>query len=686
MGMDFPGFHRDKARINARFKSIATALIGCSLPLHLHAQNTGKGMEILPSVVVTRPSATATETTGVKPDIVIKGDRLRQKRETTLGDTLMQELGVTSTNFGPGAGRPIIRGQDGDRVRVLENNVGTGDISVISPDHAVATETLNASRIEILRGPSTLLYGSGISGGVVNVVNDRIPDRLYAKPRANFEGRFNSALEERNGALNASGSMGRMSWNIEGMKRKTGDIHIPGYANLNDPTGEIGIVRNSAVDSSNLSAGSSYVGKNGFIGMSVSRLDNFYGIPGPEGAKIDMGQTRYGLASDLDNPLKGFQQLRVRFNYNDYQHKELESSSEVGSRFKNNEAEGRAELTHASVAQWHGVMGVQLNNRNFSAKGEEAFVPSSLSQSAGVFLVEKRNWRQWLFEVGGRFEHAMHNPRASLLPTRNFNLHNVSAGAAWRFIDGYQLDLTATRGQRAPNTVALFADGIHVATNTFEQGSANLNKETSNNFDVALQKTAGRITARVNLFYNHIDNYIFQQSRDSNGDGFADRINEEGELDAGGAFLVQDFSQTRARFHGLEAEANIALLPDMLNLRLFTDTVYGKLKDNGNIPRITPQRFGFDLNFQKNRWHANFNMTRVVRQDRIAMLETETPGYTLMNVEAGYHMKLSPSVNYTLFLQGRNLLDSDIRVHTSFLKDFAPMAGQAIVAGVRGVF
>ena len=686
--MDFSDYHlkENKLRRYVRLRPAIAALACCLSPSHLYAQNTGNNVELLPSVVVTRPSATGAEASGVKPAIVLQGDRLRQKRESNLGDTLSHELGVTSTNFGPGAGRPIIRGQDGERVRVMENGVGTGDISVISPDHAVATETLNASRIEILRGPSTLLYGSGISGGVVNVVNDRIPDRLYATPQANFEGRFNSALEERNGALNASGSMGRMSWNIEGMKRKTNDIHIPGRANPNDPDSAIGFVRNSAIDSSNLSAGSSYVGERGFLGMSVSRLDNFYGIPGPEGAKIDMGQTRYGLAGDLDNPLKGFQQLRVRFNYNDYRHKELESGGDIGSRFKNNEAEGRAELTHAPIAQWQGTMGVQLNNRNFSAKGEEAFVPSSLTQSAGVFLVEKRNWQQWLFEVGGRFEHAMHNPRAALLPTRNFNLYSVSAGTAWRFIDGYQLDLTATRGQRAPNTVALFADGVHVATNTFEQGSANLNKETSNNFDVALQKTAGRITGRVNLFYNHIDNYIFQQSRDSNGDGFADKINDEGALDSHGAYLVQDFSQTRAKFYGLEAEANIALLPDRLNLRLFTDMVHGKLKDNGNIPRITPQRFGFDLNFNQNNWQANFSLTRVIRQDRIAILETETPGYTLMNAEVGYHMKLSPSVNYTLFLQGRNLLDSDIRIHTSFLKDVAPMAGQAIVAGVRGVF
>jgi len=668
------------------FKQAAITLIVFSLDTSsIYAQNAPKNIQ-LPGVKITAPTTSSAESTGFKADMIIHRDRLRQKREANLGDTLAHELGVTSSSFGPGSGRPIIRGQDGERVRVMENSMGTGDVSVISPDHAVATETLNATRIEILRGPSTLLYGSGVSGGVVNVLNDRIPDRLFKTPQANFEGRFNSALEERSGVLTASGSKGQVSWNIEGMKRKTNDIHIPGRANPNDPESEIGLVRNSAIDSSNLSAGSAYIGERGFVGMSISRLENFYGIPGPEGAKIDMGQTRYGLAGDLDNPLKGFQQLRTRFTYNDYQHKELEQSGEVGSRFKNDELEGRAELTHVPVAQWQGIMGVQLQHRNFTAKGEEAFVPTSLSQSAGIFMVEKRNWQQWQFEIGGRFEHSNHNPRVAMLQTRNFNLYSVSAGAAWKFIEGYQLDLIATRGQRAPNTVALFADGVHIATNTFEQGNSTLSKETSNNFDVALQKTTGRITGRVNLFYNHINDYIFQQSRDSNNDGVADRVDDEGIVEINGPFLVQDFSQTRARFYGLEAEANIALLPDTVNLRLFTDTVYGKLKDNGNIPRITPQRFGFDLNFTQNKWQANFNLTRVVQQDRVAVLETETPGYTLMNTEIGYHMKLTQSVNYMLFLQGRNLLDSDIRMHTSFLKDAAPMAGRAIIGGIRGVF
>ena len=668
---------------DSRFLGSATLVLVFSLldSANIYAQDTQ-----LPGVVITAPPGKSAEPAGFKADTVLQGDRLRRKRETNLGDTLSHELGVTSTSFGPGAGRPIIRGQDGPRVQVLENGLSTGDISTISPDHAVATETLNATRIEILRGPSTLLYGSGVAGGVVNVINDRIPDRLFKVPQANFEGRYNSAVEERSGVLTASGSLGKVSWNIEGAKRKTNDIHIPGRANVNDPDSEIGFVRNSAIDSSNLSVGSSYIGERGFMGMSISRLENFYGIPGPEGAKIDMGQTRYGLASDLDNPLAGFQQLKTRFNYNDYQHKELEHSGEVGSRFKNDEMEGRAELVHAPIAQWQGVMGVQLQHRNFSAKGEEAFVPSSLSQSAGLFMLEKRNWQRWEFEVGGRFEHTRHNPQAALLQARDFNLYSISAGSAWKFVDGYQIDLTATRGQRAPNTVALYANGIHVATNTYEQGDQTLKKETSNNFDIALRKTQGIVTGKVNLFYNHINDYIFQQSRDSNGDGLADRVDDEGALDTTGSFLVQDFAQTRAKFYGLETEAIVALLPDRLNMRLFTDIVYGQLKNNGNIPRLTPQRFGFDLDYRKNAWQANFNLTRVTRQDRIATLETETPGYTLMNAEIGYHMKLTKSVNYTLFVQGRNLLDSDIRVHTSFLKDVAPLPGRAIVAGVKGMF
>ncbi|MDP1559444.1 MAG: TonB-dependent receptor [Nitrosomonas sp.] len=651
----------------------------------IQAQVGGQAVE-LPNVTVAAPTADQTEFSLFKPVTLLQGNDLRRKREANLGDTLAQELGVTSSSYGPGVGRPIIRGQDGPRIRVLESGIGTGDLSIISPDHAVATDSLNASRIEILRGPATLLYGSGTSGGVVNVITERIPERLFKSPQGTLEARYNSAMTERTGAFNASGSHGQVSWNLEAFKRKTNDIKIPGRADINDPDSEHGVVRNSAVDTDNLSMGGSYMGERGFLGASISRLESLYGIPGPEGAKIDMGQTRYGIAGELDNPIKGFDQFKMRLNYNDYKHDELENSGNIGTRLKNNELEGRAELMHTPLADWQGVVGIQFQNRDFSAAGDEAFVPSTLSHSVGLFMLEKRNWERWQFDMGGRIERDTQDPQGNQLQSRDFNLYSVSTGGAWDFTEGYKLDFSATRGQRAPSTVALYANGKHIATNTFETGNNTLTKETSNNFDLALHKTTGVVKGKVNLFYNHINDYIFQRSIDSNGDGLADRVNDAGMLDQKGSFLVQDFAQTRAKFYGAEAEAIFALMPDTLDLRLFTDMVYGKLNHNGNIPRLTPQRFGLVLDHRWGPWLSNLSLMRVTRQDRVARLETETQGYTLLNTEVGFNVKGGRSTSYIFFVQGKNLLNSDIRVHTSFLKAIAPMPGRGVVVGIRGEF
>ncbi|SER24997.1 iron complex outermembrane recepter protein [Nitrosomonas sp. Nm51] len=640
----------------------------------------------LPGMVVTAPADQRSDPDWVRPEKVLREDALRRKREAGLGDMLSREPGVSSSSFGPGASRPIIRGQDSSRTRVLESGVGMGDLSVISPDHAVASDTLNISRIEILRGPATLLYGSGTSGGVVNVISARIPDRMYKSAQGHFEGRFNSALEERSGVFSASGGHGQFAWHVDGAKRKTSDVKIPGRADPDNPDSENGVIRNSAIDSSNVSAGGSYIGERGYVGVSVSRLDNFYGIPGPESAKIDMDQTRYGLSGELDSPARGFQKLKMRINYNDYQHDELEDSGEIGTKLNNDEVDGRFELMHLPVANWQGVLGVQFQYQDFAARGEEAFIPSTLSHSVGIFMLEQYQWRRWLFEIGGRLEHVNRDPADTVLSSRNFNLYSISAGSAWMFAEGYQIDLTATRGQRAPIINALYANGIHVATNTFDVGDPDLTKETSNNFDLSLQKTDGAVTGRVNLFYNHINNYIFQRARDGNADRLADRVNDEGELDNNGAFLVQDFMQTRAHFYGLEAETRVAVLPERLTMRLFTDIVYGRLKNNGNVPRLTPLRFGLELDYFQGNWLGNFNVTRVTRQERTAALESETPGYILMNAELGYRFKRGESSYHTLFLQGRNLLNEDMRVHTSFLKDVAPLPGRAIVVGIRGTF
>ena len=247
-----------------------------------------------------------------QPVSVLRGDDLRRKREASLGDTLSRELGVASSSFGPGAGRPIIRGLDGPRIRVLENGIGTLDISSISPDHAVTAESLNASQIEILRGPATLLYGSGASGGVVNVVNSRIPSQLFKSPKGDFEVRGNTATEERTGALNASGSIGKVSWSVGGFRRKTGDYHIPGWANESDPASTKGVVENSAVNSGGLSGADHSWARKDLWACRLPTWKANMAYPSPEGAKIDLRQTRYDLSGELDKPIAGFERLKVR--------------------------------------------------------------------------------------------------------------------------------------------------------------------------------------------------------------------------------------------------------------------------------------------------------------------------------------------------------------------------------------
>lgn len=641
---------------------------------------------ILPSVVVTgAPFENRSELDMAQPVSVLRGDDLRRKREASLGDTLSRELGVASSSFGPGAGRPIIRGLDGPRLRVLENGIGTLDLSSISPDHAVTAESLNASQIEILRGPATLLYGSGVSGGIVNVVNDRIPSRRFKSVKGDFEARGNTATEERTGAFNASGSAGQASWSIGGFRRKTGDYRIPGRANENDPDSRKGVVENSTVNSAGVSAGGSFVGERGFIGGSFSHLESKYGVPSPEGSKIELNQNRYDLSGELDKPVIGFEKLKVRMGYNDYKHNEIEGTGEIATRFKNKGLESRAELLHAPIGGWKGVFGVQFRDRDFSALGEEAVIPVTKSRSTGIFLVEERNWDRWRLEVGGRGEHATQDPRGGQ-PSRTFNLYNASAGLLWKFMDGYGLGLSGTRGQRAPSTEELYIKGAHRGTATFQTGDSSLTSETISNIDVALRKTTGLVTWKVNVFHNWIGNYIFVRSSDTNGDGIADRSDDAGTLDPDGEFLVQNFVQGGARFYGVEAEAVFTLKPDEIDLRLFADYVRGKLDSGGNVPRITPPRFGVEFNHRTGPWTANVSATRVMRQNHRAELETSTPGYTLVNVEVSYRIKETRSNGIKIFLQGKNLLDEEMRVHNSFLKNFAPLPGRAAVIGLRGEF
>lgn len=659
----------------------------------IHAESTAKETTKLPGVTVTAsPDKDRSELEMTQPVTVLQGDNLRRKREISLGDTLTNELGVSSSFFGPGAGRPIIRALDGPRIQVLENGVGTMDVSTISPDHAVTVETLNASQIEILRGPATLLYGGGATGGVVNVVTDRIPNRLFKTPEGNAEVRGNTATEEKAGSFNVNKSFGQMSWSLGAFKRKTEDYSIPGQAiisGLSPPfkNDDNNIVENSAVDSQGLSGGGSYIGERGFLGGSLALMESKYGVPTPEMADIDQTQARYNLSGQLDNPFAGIERLKLRTGYNDYKHKEIESNGDVATRFKNRELETRVEFLHSPIANLNGLFGVQFQDRTFSALGVEAIVPVTKSRSSGIFIVEERNWENFRFEFGGRYEYATRDPQNNIDPSRAFGLFSGSTSASWNFIKDYNLGLTAMHGQRAPAIEELYVNGGHHGTATFQIGDNTLHKETNNNFDLSLRKTSGFMKWKVNVFYNRFDRYIFFKSRDINGDGIADRVNHEGVLDFNGEFLVQNLSQTDATFYGAEAEAIFSLKPDNLDLRLFTDYVRGKLDDNnGNVPRVTPQRFGAELNYRSGRFASNLTTIYVLPQHKTAELETSTAGYTLLNLDASYLIKETRSNGLRFFIQGKNLLNEEMRMHTSYLKNFAPLPGIALVAGLRADF
>ena len=659
------------------WKAVITALL-LSVPGMSLAQvkDGGKVTELLPVVVTASPFKDRSDLDMAQPVTVLKGEDLRRKRESSIGDTLSRELGVASSSFGPGAGRPIIRGLDGPRVQVLENGISTLDLSTTSPDHAVTVESFNASQIEILRGPAVLLYGGGATGGVVNVVTGRIPSRLFKSPTGDVEIRGNTATEERSGAFNAKGSAGQnFSWSVGGFKRKTGDYDTP-----------VGRVRNSAVNSEGISIGGSFVGERGFLGGSVSRLENEYGVPSPEGSKIDLKQTRYDLSGELDRPLIGFEKLKVRMGYNDYKHNEIESTGEVATRFNNQAIDSRAELLHAPIAKWKGVIGLQVQNRNFSALGTEVIVPVTKSGSAGIFLLEERNWDRWRLEFGGRIEGATQDPQNNVNPSRTFGLFSGSVGSLWKFTDGYGLGLTGTRGQRAPTTEELYMLGAHRGTATYQTGSNDLSKETSSNIDLALRKTTGAVQWKVNVFNNQFNNYIFVHSADTNADGIADRSDSNGTFNPSGDFLIQNFSQAGARFYGVEVETVFKLKPETLDLRLFTDYVRGKLDGGGNVPRATPPRFGLELNHRAGPWTANLSATRVMQQTRVAELETTTPGYTLLNIDMSYRVTKTKLNGVRIFLQGKNLLNEEMRLHNSFLKNYAPLPGRALVIGFRGEF
>ena len=620
-----------------------------------------------------------------QPVTVIRAEELKERQSSTIGETLENIPGVTTNRFSPLASRPVIRGLAGSRVQVLENGLGALDVSTLSVDHAVSIDPLRAQQIEIFRGPATLLYGSEASGGLVNVVTNRILEYVPESFEAGAYYSFNSNSAEKVYALQARGGQGKLSFSLDGLKRSANDYDARG----------VGRVMNSFYDVKNFNLGTSLVDDWGFLGFAYSRFASIHGVPfNPEEPDelpfIDARQDRFDVAGRLNGPFGAIEAISFQGAYNDYGHTEFEGVGEPGTVFKNEQYEGRVEVQHAPLGAFMGVIGAQLGHRNVSAVGDEAFLPRTSTGTVALFVLEEADLAEALhFEIGGRYERQKSDPDGAAAVSNS--VYSLSSGLKWELGEALALGLNIGRSQRAPAAEELFSGiGPHVATGTFEIGQAGLKVETANSIDLSLGREEGVLQWQVNLFANYIEDFIFLQGLDRNNDGMVDKVDENGvmTMTADDEFLLFEYQQADALFYGLEAAASFNLHASdhsRLDLNLFGDYVRAKRQNGPNLPRISPARIGAGLDYRQGRFMAGLDLTRALAQNDNGPLEMPTGGYTQLNLHTDYAL-LEGERNLKVFLKARNLLNEAGQLHTSFIKTRAPIMGRAFIIGFEADF
>lgn len=614
------------------------------------------------------------------PVSVLAGDELVRRRAATLGETLTGEPGIAASHFGAGASRPIIRGMDGPRVKLLSDGSEIMDASTISPDHAVAIEPMLSEQIEVLRGPSALAYGGGAIGGVVNVLDRRVPT---AVPERGVEGsvelRADSVANGVAGAFEVTAGSGNLAFHAEGLKRDARDYRVGGGWDHSRVEGSYNQTETGSL-------GVSWVGERGYLGLAFTRQQNEYGLPGhsheyeachPHGNHLHCGHhgeedehehdhdehggtpyvkldsDRWDLRGELLEPFAGFTRARLRASYTDYGHDEIEQVEgidSVGTRFRSKASDARVELEHAPLGGWRGVLGLQTGRRDFRADGDEAYVPPTVTTRHAAFLIEEYTLADWRFEAGLRHEWQDIDVDSSTQRDRSHRGNSVSLGAVWNFAPQYSLGMTLSRTQRLPTAEELYARGLHMATSTWERGNPDLKAETANNADLTLRKLSGPTTLSVSVFHNRIDDYIHARTLDAHED-----------------FQLIEYAQRDARFTGIEGAIR-QQLDATFGLTLFGDYVRAKLEASDgdrDLPRIPAHRVGLRLDAKWNAWRAEAEVYRVGRQDDVAEFERETPGYNMVNVGLSYNGRYE-ATPWQVYVKGNNLGNQLAYAHTSF--------------------
>ncbi len=673
-------------------------------------------------IIVTAPIQTS-ERDVLQGTTVLTGQELTRQLRPSIGETLARQPGVSASSFGPSASRPILRGFQGDRIRVLTDGIGSIDVSNTSVDHAVIIDPLLSERIEILRGPSALLYGSSAVGGVVNVIDTRIPRSVPENGyRVNGIANYGSAANERSGGMAGDVAVGEhLVLHADGSYLKSDDLRTGGFIlsrdaraqalataaaqpvdpNATDPIDYAASARlkgklpNTQAETWTAGAGASIITDTGSLGVSYGHYDSLYGVPiryatqlgqEQEAPRLDVVQNRVDLRGEIDTGGDVLSKIRVRIGQASYRHFELEEDNSVGTAFYNKGLEGRLEVVQANRGGWQGASGVQFYNRIFNVVGDEAFLPKNETNQTGLFTLQQYEAGKFRAEGGVRYEItdlAARTPEDDLRFFRGSqSYHSVSGslGASYALTDTVRVGLNGSRTERAPSAEELFANGAHAGTQAYELGNPDFKLEKSWGLEGTLHAHGEGFSFDASAYYNWFSNYISEnQVASTVCQAAADPSGRTVDLPC------FQYQQADARYYGFEANASVRLARIggyVINVDALGDYVHANIVDQGPVPRIPPMRVLGGLEAQGDRINGRVEVEHVFDQNRIAAFETKTNDYTMVNASIG----LSPfgkDSKTTLLLSANNLFDVNARRATSFLKDFAPLAGRDFRATLR---
>ncbi len=722
---------------------------------HLSVDDNLKNIEILLNTsvmevldVYATPLHSSTIESAI-PVSVLSGDDLKMKHASTLGETLKHEVGVHSSYYGPVSSSPIIRGLDGPRVLITQNGLDVSDASRVGPDHVVSTETSTATQIEVLRGPATLFYGSGAIGGVVNVVDNRVP--TSTDTQFDYMLQHNTVANENEGSFNLNTGIDNFAFHLDAFARKSDDYSIPGHAELEEDHDEhehddeeenYGTLANSSSSASGFTAGTSYLLDNGFIGFSFGKMEREYGIPGhshhheeehdvheeghdehedehEEAVRGKLKQDRFQLLSDLNFENSFIDRLVSKLAYTAYQHQEIEGG-EVGTQFNNDMFETRFDFYHQEVNGWKGAWTLHYKSNDFKATGEEAFTPPSVTKTIAAAWLEEKHYGDVLVQLGVRAEHVSldatavedshdeeghhedeHHDEEHSFKQQKFTPISASVGAVWDYAQGYNLGFSAAYSQRAPSASELFSKGAHIGTNTYEVGALYEIHQHDDHIHIELgdQNVSLETSYNLDLTWRKFEgdfgfvisayyNHIDNYYYQRNSGFFADTHHDH---DHEAPELTSDDALPIYIFEQQDAKLFgfetefVYQVTDALKSTVFADYINAKLVDGDDLPRTPPMRVGASFDYQADKYAANLSIAHYFEQTNTAALETSTDSYTMVDANFNYYLE-GLGDDFVIFAKVQNLTNEEARVHSSFLKNKTPLPGRGFSLGIRGSF